>query len=98
MIRVKTMKAKNLMVIIVLSSVELVKTSQPSGNLDDEHKKLPSTKINYDSAYRLPDQNNMIIKLGPTKRYYLKPMNRHSDFDHDRDSYGREPVMENYIR
>jgi hypothetical protein len=92
MIRVKTMKAKNLIVIIVLSSVKLVMTSQPSRTLDDKHKK------HLESAHRLPDQKNVLIKHGHTKNFYLKPMNRNSDFDYDGESYGSLPAMDNYIR
>jgi hypothetical protein len=99
MIRVDTMSsAKKLLMIIVLSSVKLVMTSQPSETLDDQHQILSSTIFVPRSVQQHPDQKKVLIKRGLTKHIYLKPFQPNSDFDYDNDNYNLQSAVENYIR
>jgi hypothetical protein len=92
MIRVKTMtSANNLLVIIVLTSVELVMTGQPSNTLDDQFQILSSSNTIRESAHRHPAQRNVFMKRGLVKRYHQKPMDTYSDYEYDHNTYSYKP-------
>jgi hypothetical protein len=77
---------KNLLVIIVLSSVQQVMTNQPVAmTLDDQNHILSSMNNIRESVQQLPDHETELMKRGPVKHLYLKPKEPKPDFDYDHD-------------
>jgi hypothetical protein len=79
---------KNFLVIIVLSSVELVMASQLIRTLADQHQIRSPTKKITESVQRRPSHKNAEIKRGLTKYLHLKPAMSKSDIDHDQNYIG----------
>jgi hypothetical protein len=82
-------RVKNILVIIVLTSVELVMASTLSRKpkfFDDQHEILSSTNQTRESAPRHLGQSNVLAKRVLTKHFYLKPLTMNSDLDHDNEN------------
>jgi hypothetical protein len=98
MIRVKAMKStNNLLVIIVLSSVERVMVmSQSSRTLDDQFQILSSMNLIRESAQMYPDESKVFMKRGLGNRDPWKPTIPYLDYDYDYDydSYSPPSTVE----
>jgi hypothetical protein len=81
---------KNLLVIIVLTSVKSVMTSTlpPKPNvLTDQHQLLSSTNKTHESEQRHPEPRNLFIKRGLVKHLYQKHIKPNLRFDSDHKSH-----------
>jgi hypothetical protein len=85
---------KNLLGIIVLTSVELVMTNQPALTLDVQHQILSSTNTIREGVQQFPDQNTEFVERGLVKHIHLRPPESNSDFDYDYDSYNSPSALE----
>jgi hypothetical protein len=92
------MTASKLLVIIVLSSVQLVITTR-SRALDDQYQILSSSNMIRESEQRYPDQRpNVISNRGLKNRYQRISSQPVNDYEPEQDSYYGPSAVETSIR